>query len=98
MTDKKVYKKRTTMKFQKIKKNLKTCSLTYLLITMSSTTSEKSLNKHFPPPHNLRKILNINKIKITYNCMPNMKAITRITGHNKKLLKKKNSPQSKYPN
>ena len=30
--------------------------------------------------------------------MPNMKAITRITGHNKKLLKKKNSPQSKSCN
>ena len=46
----------------------------------------KLINKHFPPQHKLHKILNRNTIKISYNCMPNMKAT--ITGHNKKLLEK----------
>ena len=49
----------------------------------------KLINKHFPPQHKLHKILNRNSIKISYSCMPNMKAI--ITGHNKKLLEKESS-------
>ena len=56
----------------------------------------KLINKHFPPQHKLHKILNRNSIKISYSCMPNMKAI--ITGHKKlleKLLKKESSQQSK---
>ena len=53
----------------------------------------KEFLKHFPPQHKLHKILNRNSIKISYSCIPNMKAI--ITGYNKKLLEKKNSQQSK---
>ena len=53
----------------------------------------KLINKHFPPQHKFHKILNRNNIKISYSCMPNMKAI--ITGDNKKLLEKKSSQQSK---
>ena len=53
----------------------------------------KLINKHFPPQHKLNRILNRNSIKINYSCMPNMKAI--ITGHNKKLLEKESSQQSK---
>ena len=53
----------------------------------------KLINKHFPPQHKFHKILNKNSIKTSYSCMPNMKAI--ITGHNKKLLEKKSSQQSK---
>ena len=53
----------------------------------------KLINKHFPPQHKLHKIPNRNSIKISYSCMPNMKAI--ITGHNKKLLEKESSQQSK---
>ena len=53
----------------------------------------KLITKHFPPQHRLHKILNRNSIKISYSCMPNMQTI--ITGHNKKLLEKKSSQQSK---
>ena len=53
----------------------------------------KLINKHFPPQHKLHKILNRNSIKISYSCIPNMKAI--ITSHNKKLLEKESSQQSK---
>ena len=53
----------------------------------------KLMDKHFLPQHKLHKILNRNNIKIRYSCMLNIKVI--ITGHNKKLLKKENSLQSK---
>ena len=53
----------------------------------------KLINKHFPPQHKLHKILNRNSIKISYSCMPKKKA--NITGHNKKLLEKESSQQSK---
>ena len=53
----------------------------------------KLISKHFPPQHKLHKILNRNSIKINYSCMPNKKTI--ITSHNKKLLEKKSSQQSK---
>ena len=53
----------------------------------------KLINKHFSPQHKLHKILNRNSIKISYSCMFNMKAI--ITVHDKKLLKKESSQQSK---
>ena len=51
----------------------------------------KLLDKCFPVNHALHKIMNRNKIKISYSCMPNMKQI--ITGHNKKILN--NNRQSK---
>ena len=53
----------------------------------------ESIDKRFLPQHKLHKILNRNSIKISCSCMPNMKAI--IAGHNKKLLKKESSQQSK---
>ena len=53
----------------------------------------KLIKRLFPPQHKLHKIPNRNSIKISYSCMPNMKAI--ITGHNKKLLEKESSQQSK---
>ena len=43
------------------------------------------IDKHFPPSHPLSKIINRNTVKISYRCMPNMKAI--ITGHNFKIQK-----------
>ena len=42
------------------------------------------LNKHFPPGHKLYKIFNKNTLKLSYSCMPNLKA--KIDGHNKKIL------------
>ena len=32
------------------------------------------LNKHFPPSHKLYKIFNKNTLKLSYSCMPNLKA------------------------
>ena len=34
----------------------------------------KLINKHFSPHHKLHKILKRNSIKISYSCLPNMKA------------------------
>jgi hypothetical protein len=42
------------------------------------------VDKHFPPGNTLRKIFNLNTIKISYSCMNNMASI--IKGHNKKVL------------
>ena len=50
----------------------------------------KLVDKHFPPHHKLRKICNRNSIKISYSCMPNMATI--ISGHNKSILSKSNTP------
>ena len=47
----------------------------------------KLISKHFPLKHKLHKILNINSIKISYSCMPNMKTI--ITGTTRNYWKRK---------
>ena len=44
------------------------------------------IDKHFPPNHNLRKIVNRNCVKISYSCTPNIKTI--IQAHNTKTLQK----------
>ena len=46
----------------------------------------KLINKHFPSHHKFRKIFNRNNVKISYSCMPSMKAT--INHHNKKVLRK----------
>ena len=48
----------------------------------------KLVDKHFPPHHKFRKIFNRNNVKISYSCMPSMKA--KINQHNKKVLQKRN--------
>ena len=42
------------------------------------------IDKHFPPQHRLRKIINRNCVKISYSCTKNVKAI--IQAHNNKIL------------
>ena len=42
------------------------------------------VQRHFPRQHKFHKIFNKNNVKVSYSCMPNMKAV--INGHNKKLL------------
>ena len=44
----------------------------------------KLINKHFPWRNKFYKLLNKNKVKVSYSCMPNMKNI--INAHNKKLI------------
>ena len=44
----------------------------------------KIITKCFPPTNKLHKIFNRNTVKLSYSCMPNMKAV--IDGNNKKLL------------
>ena len=43
------------------------------------------LDKHFPPQHPLRKVINRNCVKISYSCTKNMKTI--IQAHNAKILR-----------
>ena len=65
-------------------------SLTIHLVPMSKQKSEivflNLIRKRFPPSHNLRKLLNRNTIKISYNCMPNIKA--ELHKHNKNTSEK----------
>ena len=42
------------------------------------------VQRHFPRQHKYYKIFNKNNVKVSYSCMPNVKAA--INGHNKKLL------------
>lgn len=44
----------------------------------------KLVRKHFPRQHHLHKIFNVNTIKLSYSCTPNMASI--IKSHNTKLL------------
>ena len=44
----------------------------------------KLINKHFPRHHKFYKLFNKNNVKVSYNCMPNMKNI--INMHNKKII------------
>ena len=54
------------------------------------------LNKHFPPGHKLYKIFNKNTLKLSYSCMPNLKA--KIDGHNQKILETTPPPKPKLCN
>ena len=54
------------------------------------------LNKHFPPGHKLYKIFNKNTLKLSYSCMPNLKA--KIDGHNKKIPETTLPPKKKICN
>ena len=42
------------------------------------------IDKHFPPHHKLYKLFNRNSVKISWNCLPNIKSI--ISTHNRKIL------------
>ena len=47
----------------------------------------KLLEKHFPKRHKMSKIFNRNTVKISYSCMPSMRAVTN--RHNKRVLDKR---------
>ena len=51
------------------------------------------LDKHFPPGHKLRSVMNRNTIKISYSCLPNMGSY--IAKHNSKILKQNSDQQTK---
>ena len=54
---------------------------------LSTNVGKKFLNlikKHFPKKHKFHKIFNKNNVKVSYSCMPNVKA--NINAHNKSLL------------
>ena len=53
------------------------------------------IRKHFPPRHKFSKLFNRNTIKVSYSCMPNIKA--EIHKHNKNILKKDKKKTSRYP-
>ena len=54
------------------------------------------IDKHFPPDHKLRRVVNRNCIKLSYSCMKNMKQI--IQSHNNKIMTKfHNSKPSNQP-
>ena len=46
----------------------------------------KLLDKHFPKNHKLQKIFNKNTVKMSYSCLPSVKA--RVNQHDKKVLQK----------
>ena len=48
------------------------------------------IKKHFPPGHKFSKLFNRNTIKVSYSCMPNIKA--KIHKHKKKKTKKNRHP------
>ena len=47
---------------------------------------------HFPKHHRYHKLFNKNNLKLSYSCMPNMGQI--INKHNRKLISRKESPNS----
>lgn len=51
----------------------------------------KLLEKHFPKHHKWRKIFNKNTVKVSYSCMPSMKA--KVNQHNKKILQSANKDE-----
>ena len=52
--------------------------------------------KHFPPGHKLHKIFNKNTLKLSYSCMPNLKA--KFNGHSKTILENTPPPKTKLCN
>jgi hypothetical protein len=53
------------------------------------------VEKHFTPEHPFYKILNKNTLKISYSCLPNMKAV--LNAHNKKVTNKDDTSKTKAP-
>ena len=49
------------------------------------------LDTHFPKNHTFNKIFNRNKVKVSYRCMQNMKAITN--NHNMNILLENNETE-----
>jgi len=49
------------------------------------------IKKCFPPNHKLRKLFNINNLKLSYSCSPSI--IQIIDGHNKTILKQNTPPE-----
>ena len=47
------------------------------------------VKKHFPRGSRLHKIFNKNNVKVSYSCMPNMKAV--LSSHNKKVMHPKST-------
>ena len=54
------------------------------------------IDKHFPLDHKFHKIFSRNNIKVSYNCMPNIKSA--IYSHNKKILHPSVNNQSRKCN
>ena len=50
----------------------------------------KLIERHFPPNHRLRGLLNRNTVKISYSCMPDIDSA--ISSHNKKILTETPNP------
>ena len=50
------------------------------------------IDRHFPPNHRLRSLLNRNTVKISYSCMPDIDSA--ISSHNKNILAKTPNPAS----
>lgn len=50
------------------------------------------IKKHFPNHHKFHRIFNINTLKLSYSCMPNIENV--IKQHNSKILNPKTQPQS----
>ena len=55
----------------------------------------KLLDTHFPPGHILRSVMNRNKVKVSYRCLPNMGSI--IAKHNSKILRENSNQQARDP-
>ena len=53
------------------------------------------IDKHFPPQHPLRKVMNRSRVKISYSCTKNIKTI--IQAHNNKILANKTSTENTTP-
>ena len=49
------------------------------------------INRHFPPNHRLRAILNRNTVKVSYSCMSNVDTV--ISSHNREILQEPTNPQ-----
>ena len=54
------------------------------------------IKKHFPKDHKFHKIFNINTLKLSYSCMPNIK--TKIKAHNREILRNTPSKNTKHCN
>ena len=48
------------------------------------------INRHFPPNHRLRAILNRNTVKVSYSCMSNVDTV--ISSHNREILQEPTNP------
>ena len=53
------------------------------------------IDRHFPPQHRLRKIINRSNVKLSYSCMPNISR--NIQSNNKRVLKQQQSADNGPP-